>query len=213
MRKWVLLAAIMAAPAAAMGQAAPQAGTPSANEFAAVMQDEGHRQDVLNAAQATPGWAQTACKTATYTQAPEVGVYAPIRFDAQGAPISGEWREGIVVTGCGQTHRLNVLTKVTAPATLATGPLLPGSTIADPVLQNAAQFYALKAAGGLPPGCTQAYIADTIFGGYETKPTADTAAAPWQETWTLNLCGPPTRITLHFIPSAQGVSVRAVPAK
>jgi hypothetical protein len=229
MVKWILHVAALAAiwPGLAFAQSvAPAAGTATANEFAAVMQDAGHRQEVLSAAQATPGWAQTACQGATYTAAPEVGVYTPIQFDAAGAPVAGEWREGIVVSGCGRQKRLNVLTKVTAPSTLATGPLLPGATIADPVLQNVAQYYAVKAAGGLPAGCAQAFVADTAFGGYDggaaaAAPGASTPgalapagqiAAPWHETWTMNFCGAQKRVTLHFVPGDQGVSINAVPA-
>jgi hypothetical protein len=196
------------APGLALGQAAP----PDAASFAAVLQNAGHRQEVLGAAQATPVWRHEACAAAKYAQAPEVGVYAPVKFDARGAPVAGEWREGIVVSGCGRGLRLNVLTKVTAPSTLATGPLQPGETIADPVLQNVAQFYAVRAAGGLPKACQDAYVADTAFSGFTGKAMAAPAgevAAPWREVWTLDFCGAATQVTLDFAPSAQGVSIKA----
>jgi hypothetical protein len=222
MVKWVLLFLVMApglaaaqtatppsAPAAAP-PSAPAAPPPSANEFAAVMQDAGHRQEVLHAAQATPVWQHRACKAARYTQAPEIGVYAPLRFDASGAPVSGEWREGIVVSGCGPALRLNVLTKVTAPSTLASGALSPGETIADPVLQNVAQFSAVKAAGGLPKTCRAAYVANTAFAGFaKAAGAAGQDSTPWREIWTLNICQAVKRVTLNFIPSPQGVSIAA----
>jgi hypothetical protein len=177
------------------------------------MQDTGHRQDVLQAALATPVWRHIACKAARYTQAPEIGVYAPMKFDSAGAPVAGEWREGIVASGCGPAIRLNVLTKVTAPSTLATGALLPGETIADPELQNAAQFYALRAAGGLPKTCPEAFVANTAFVAFAPTEQPLTPGrentTPWREVWTLDLCRAVKRVTLDFVPSAQGVSVAA----
>lgn len=196
----------------------PMAALADANvpdEFATVLQDPGHRQAVLDAAKLTPAWAHLACPAAAFNQAPEVAVYVPVRFNPASAPVAGEWREGIVASGCGAPITLNVLTQVTAPATLATGPLLPGGTIADPVLQNAAQANAVQAAGGLPPGCHDAYVANTDFTGYEgpadkTLPAGE-QAAPWKEVWILSLCGPPKRVIMHFAPSAQGVSITAGP--
>jgi len=209
MVKWVL-AWLALGTGLAMAQAAPSA---SANAFAAVMQDTGHREEVLHAARETPVWRHIACKAAKYTQAPEVGVYAPMQFDTSGAPVAGEWREGIVASGCGPAIRLNVLTKVTAPSTLATGALLPGETIADPILQNVAQFYAVKAAGGLPKTCAEAYVANTAFVGFARTGQALTPETenmtPWREVWTLDLCRAVKRVTLDFVPSAQGVSVAA----
>ncbi len=187
---------------------AAAAQPPSANEFAAVMQDPGHRQMVLDAARQSPAWSHVSCPSASFARAPEVAVYVPVQFDKSGEPVFGEWREGIVATGCGTTLTLNVLTKITAPATLATGFLLPGGTIADPVLQNYAQSFAVKAAGGMPAGCGNGYVANTQFGQYDG--TASGAnIAPWDEIWTLDLCGARKRVAMHFIPDASGTTVNA----
>jgi hypothetical protein len=199
--RWIGLLLVLA-PFAAWAQAS------MAQEFAAVLQDSGHRQDVLAAAQATPAWAQLGCAAGSYAPQPEVGVYVPVQFDGAGAPVAGEWREGILASGCGRKLMLNVLTKVTAPATLASGPLIPGGTIADPGLQNLAQGYVAQAAGGLPAGCTNAFIADTVFEGYDGKAAAGDSA-PWRETWTIDLCGAVKAVALTFVPGPQGVAVDA----
>jgi hypothetical protein len=206
MKKWLGLPVLLLLPVTA------QASHPaSAQQFAAVMQDPGHRQAVLQAAEQTPVWTHIACAAARFTPSPEIAVYIPVTFDKQGAPLDGEWREGIAASGCGAPITLNVLTQVTAPATLATGYLLPGGSIADPILQNAAQGFAVKAAGGIPPGCTDAYIANTEFAGYE-GPGAATQTGPWKELWTLDLCGPPKQILVHFETDATGTTIDAVPA-
>ncbi len=205
MKKHLILAAILLPPAIAQ---AAQGG--SAMEFAAVLQNPGHRQTVLDAARDSPAWTHLSCPAARFAQAPEIGVYLPVVFDKNGVPVSGEWREGLTATGCGAPITLNVLTQITAPATLATGYLLPGSTIADPVLQNYAQAFALKAAGGLPAGCKDGYVANTAFAGYEGADAAQ-QTGPWKEIWTLDLCGPPERVLMHFIVGASSVAIHAEP--
>jgi hypothetical protein len=200
--KWLGL--LLLIPATAYSQATPE------NDFANIIQDISHHQAVLDAAQQTPVWTHIACGSASFNEAPEIAVYSPVRFDPSGEPVAGEWREGIVATGCGPAITLNVLTKVTATATLATGPLLPGGTIADPSLQNAAQAPALSAAGGIPAGCADAYIADTAFVAYETAVT-ETKNAPWREIWSIRLCGATRKVIMHFLPTWQGVTVSANP--
>jgi hypothetical protein len=199
--RWLVLA-LGFCPAAAWAQAQP------ADAFASVIQDAGHHAAVLDAARQTPVWVHDGCASATFNEAPEIGVYIPVQFNPAGAPVAGEWREGIVATGCGAAITLNVLTKVTATATLATGPLLPGGTIADPVLQNAAQANALVADGGIPAACHDAYVANTAFGGYEGAGTAQQHAA-WKEIWTLSLCGAVKNVVLHFVPDGPGITVKA----
>ncbi len=203
MKPWLGLAALLLLPG--LAQAAPA----SAQAFAAVLQNPGHRQLVLAAAQRTPVWLHVGCAAARFTPAPEVAVYLPVVFDKTGAPVSGEWREGVVAAGCGAPVTLNVLTLITAPSTLKTGYLLPGASIADPVLQNAAQAFAVKAAGGIPPGCAQGFIADTAFAGYDD---AARKSGPWKELWTLVLCGAPRRVVVHFEADATGTTIAAAPA-
>jgi hypothetical protein len=203
--------ALLASPLIAAAQ------TKAADAFAAVMQNAGHKAAVMDSAKQSPAWSHMACPSASFSPAPEVGVYAPIEFNPAGQPVAGEWREGVIATGCGTSVTLNVLTKVTAPATLASGPLLPGGTIADPILQNNAQINAVAAAGGIPASCKDAYIANTSFGGYEgaanTAPPKAGQSAPWRETWTISLCGTTKNVVLHFTPTADGVSIKTNPAE
>jgi len=199
------------------GLASAQAqGNTTALRFAAVMQNPGHRQEVLSDAALTPAWAALGCRTATFDEAPEVAVYAPVKFDSSGAPVAGEWREGVVASGCGQLMQLNVLTEVTAPSTLASGALLPGATITDPVLQNYAQAYAVRAAGGLPAGCKDAFVANTAFlgflGGTKGMPQGE-VTAPWREDWVLDFCGGLKVVRLQFAPGVEGISLSVVSVK
>ncbi|HQT65435.1 MAG: hypothetical protein B7Z75_12650 [Acidocella sp. 20-57-95] len=212
-KNW-LPALLLTLPFSIYAQAQAQVKAPDA--FANVMQNQSHRAAVLDAARHSPAWSHMGCPSATFTPQPEIGVYAPIQFDPAGNPIAGAWREGLIATGCGTTLTLNVLTKVTAPATLVTGPLEPGGTIAEPTLQNAAQASVVAAAGGIPPACHDAFISNTTFNAYEGSPDPSLPkgeqAAPWSETWTLNICGPTKDVTIHFTPTATSVGIHADPA-
>jgi hypothetical protein len=101
-----------------------------------------------------------------------------------------------------------VLTAVTAPDALATGYLLPGGTIANPILQSAGQSLAVKTAGGVPAGCADPFISDTAFVGYEESPDQG-QARPWKELWTLQLCGLSRPVLMHFAADATGVGINA----
>lgn len=185
------------------------AKTVIAQRFAAVLQNPGHRKLVLQAARATPAWAHKACAGAYFKVSPEVAVYVPVRFNKKGEPVSGEWRERVVAKGCGAPMTLNVLTRITGTARLATGYLLPGDSIADPILENAAEGVAVKAAGGVPKGCASPFIADTKFLGYDNG-TAGSGA--WKERWTLDFCGVQKLVVMHFAAGATRVTIHAEPA-
>ena len=70
-----------------------------------------------------------------------------------------------------------------------------------------AKANAVLAAGGLPPGCTDAYVANTSFAGYQGRPPNQS----WKEVWTLNLCGVSKRVVMHFVPAGQAITVTANP--
>jgi hypothetical protein len=194
MRWWVLV--VMLAPGAALADTGVQ-------KLAEVISNAGHHATVLAAARASPVWVAEGCAGASFKGTPEVGVYLPLSFNGNGLPVAGEWREGLLASGCGPAVTLNVLTVVTGPGVLATGPLLPGGTIADPELQDAAQKYAVAGAGGVPAGCRGSYVADTVFGGYEGA----VAPRPWREAWTLNFCGAVKTVVMHFAPDAAGTKI------
>ena len=93
--------------------------------------------------------------------------------------------------------------------------LLPGTTIADPLLQRDGIRYATLAAeanGPKPAGCNTVRVVDTAFGAYGTPaPKARPGVDPrsWTENWTVDACGTSTLVKLSFLPDATGTTISA----
>jgi hypothetical protein len=175
-----------------------------------------HRAALLQAAQAVNAVRPGACAKVNYVTTGEVSMLQPLKLDAKGQPIGGVWKESVNETGCDSTRVLNALTVVTPSGILKTRPLLPGSTITDPQLQQDSVQYAAAGMGDLPPGCEQGGVVDTAFVGVDgepagTKPPTGDVLKPWSELWTLQACSKRTQVTMHFTPDPSGTEIQATP--
>ncbi len=126
---------------------------------------------------------------------------APV-FDADGRLESGVWREGYDVTVCGVKRQLNIVF-IAKDGVLKMAAGLPGSSIADPILQNdaSAAFY------GKRGNCEQYFAFDTKFIEFtgpalEAEPGQPSRA--WREDWTLWACGKEIAVSYTFTPDASG---------
>ena len=133
---------------------------------------------------------------------------APV-FDEKGEPQSGRWVEHVLVEGCGRPWRLNVLMLVPKPGTLATVPMAPGTTRADPVLQRDAASFAFAAARIDPKGCKPIYLADTAYRGVSLEPATIKGKPPWSEIWTVAQCDRKIMVALTFTPGVGGIAIAA----
>ncbi len=205
MRKTLALL-LLAGPAWAQG---------SPPELDRLLRDPHHREAVLATARQEDAGVVGACPTASIQAGEEVTILQPVQFDSGGKPTAGAWRERLTVLGCGRTRVLNVLTVVRPLGQLATGPLLAGTTHADPVLQRDTVRIAFAAAAATFAGCPDPAIIDTRYVGLEAPPDPTLSAArqtpPWREDWTLRGCNKEVVLPLHFLPDATGTSVRASP--
>ena len=158
------------------------------------------------------------CPTATYVTTGEVGILVPVQTNAGGRATAGVWKETVQATGCGMSRLLNALTTVQPDGTLQTDPLLPGSTITDPRLQQDSVQYAAAGMGEMPAGCDEGGVLNTRFVELDgrppgTRPTPGAAPRPWTEIWTLIACSRQVDVTMHFTPDSTGTDVRADLAK
>ena len=195
---------------------APSAATPPPG-LVALLQRPEHRHDLLAAAQAVDAALPQPCTSASYSTTGEVGMLEPLRLDSAGKPVAGAWKEAITETGCGGSRQLNALTKVQPDGKTATHPLLPGSTITDPQLQEDSVQYAAAGMGAMPPGCTQGGIVNTEFVGVDgqppgVKPQPGGTLKPWTERWTLQACAKRAMVTMKFTPDDTGTAIQATPA-
>ena len=220
MRAAALLALFMAAPHLAC--AAPAATDPKTSAagvppgLVALLERPTHRGELLAAAQLVDKAFPTPCITGSYATTGEVGMLAPLKMDAGGKPIGGAWKEAITETGCGPPRLLNVLTVVQPDGKLASHPLLPGTTITDPELQQDSVQYAAAAMGAMPPGCDQGGVIDTEFASLDgqppgVKPQPGDTPKPWTERWTLQACAKRAIVGMKFTPDATGTAIQAIP--
>jgi hypothetical protein len=135
-------------------------------------------------------------------------VLAPFQTDPQGNLISAHWRESTPGTACGETRLYN--TSVTIrdgkPQIL---PLLPGYSLAAPLLQHDAGPYAASAtATASTPDCKPEILNTALPAGQNLD-----AKHPWIERWTVRACGKQSLVTLHFIPDASGTTIQSTPGE
>ena len=210
---YVALALWLAVPAGARADEAPALppGLP------ALLARPDHRAALLQAAQAVNAAMPTPCAKPTYVTTGEIALLQPLKLDAKGQPTSGAWKELVNETGCGDDRLLNALTAIGPNGVLRTRPLLPGTTITDPQLQQDSVQYAAAGMGDLPQGCEQGGVVNTEFVGIDgetpgVKPPPGEVLKPWTETWTLQACSKRAQVTMHFTPDPSGTEIRATPA-
>jgi hypothetical protein len=163
----------------------------------AIMRDPGQQTAVLAAIKQSVYWTSNPCANASFTWLPSITIFDVVRFNAQGQPVAGTWREGIFESGCGTSQQLNVANYVTAPGKVHVTSMLPGTTVTGPAMQASAINNAAYAAGVLHGSCDVWFISNTELVGPEGPATAD-GLQSYKEYWTVNACGTLKRTVLHF---------------
>lgn len=135
------------------------------------------------------------------------------KFDASGAPVSGQWRVVGQIEGCGKTRTMSILYVFNPDGRMARVGLLPGTTTADLRLQRDAMMYAgLGMVAIAPKDCKDVKVADTkfvAFDGAAPPAPADFGKRSWIEEWTVRSCGVSGVVTMHFVPDATGTNISA----
>ena len=196
------------APAAAVAQAARDPVSPELTQFVA---RPANRQAVLAMIQDQAARLPGACKELSFTTDHIAVVIAP-RFNANGTPLHGEWKESWTATGCGKSKVFNVETFSRDNGAVSRLLLMPGTTLTPPGLQSDALLHAITAANAPSGGCQDRTILDTAFIGYDGAPARGAAAGhqlrPWHEDWTVNACGKVSVVMLHFAPDTGPTGIR-----
>lgn len=200
------------------GAADPPTQPPLPQALAAVLTRPDHLAALQRASRAVDPPGSQACPTASYVTTGEIGMLMPLKTDDKGQITAGMIKESVRQTGCGPERVLNALTIFEPNGSMQTQPLLPGSTITDPQLQQDSVPYAAGAMGAMPAGCEEGGVVNTRFVGLDGKapgtlPVAGSAPAPWTEVWSLHACAKHAEVTLHFKPDETGTEIRADPLK
>jgi hypothetical protein len=169
----------------------------------AIMANPDQQAAALTAIKQTVYWTSNPCPTATFTWLPGLKVFDVVRFNAQGQPVAGTWRESILESGCNINLQQNVANYVTGPGEVHVIAMLPGTTQTSPIAQAHAINNAAYAAGVLHGSCDLWYVANTEYVGPEGPVTSD-GSGIYKEYWTVNACGDLKRTVLHFQSFATG---------
>ena len=142
-----------------------------------------------------------------------VTVLKPVTFGPDGILDGGSWKQTLPVSGCGNDTILNFYFTVIARGRIETVIGAPGTTHADPVLQQDAWKYATMGAGGLAKDCKHFDIRNTTFESYgfpkppAPDPGADQKFRRWWETWTLAGCSRIFDVPVDFSPDPSGTQI------
>jgi hypothetical protein len=181
-------------------------------ELARIIQDGANRQAVIEAAREQNGQLPDACDSATYAETSST-VLSPPQIDGTGKLIGGQWLQHVIATGCGTRRQLNILTSAQHDGALLRTALLPGTTIADPLLQQDAILSAMVQAHRLiSANCAQTRVFETRFVEFEGTPLSTVqglAVRPWREDWRVEGCGKRAVVPVHFAPDPTGTTIVA----
>jgi hypothetical protein len=190
-------------------------GIASSSELDRIMQDNANRQAVIETAREQNQQLPNPCDSATYTETSRT-VLNPPQVDGTGKLIGGSWLQSVIATGCGTRRQLNVLTLPQHDGALRRIALLPGTTIADPLLQrDAIQYVMVQAHRLIPPDCGQASVVETRFVEFEGTPLSTvhgSAVRPWREDWRVEGCGKRVIVPVRFTPDSSGTTIHATSA-
>ena len=203
------LASLVLACAPALAQAA---GTDDTGAFAKFLSDPGTQQAMQRAASKATVMVNNPCPDATYAPAGKLTVYLQPSFDAPGKIKTGAWAQGFDEKGCGAQHALKVFAFVKEDKAVVVVPLLSGTTLADPLVQKDAVYYALNMTNKLNPDCKKPYVQDTTFlQRDEAFIPAGMKTGPWSERWTVISCSKTMSVPMKFMPDPKGMKILAGP--
>jgi hypothetical protein len=138
----------------------------------------------------------------------QVTILKPVAFYPNGFPGSGLWRQSFPVSGCGNDTIVNFYFLASAGQKISVLIGIPGSTIANLLMQGAGKKFVTIAAQRASPGCRSFTVTNTRFLGFgQPAPGSGPASRPWRESWTLSGCGRRYTAPIEFAPNKGGIQV------
>lgn len=182
----------------------------STSAFAQYLRSKSNREVINQVIRMQVGRYPGACTDVAIDPQFRVTLIAPVHFNGRRFR-AGAWKETVQATACGKTRVHNIHTMVRPDGALQRSPMLPGSTIADIMLQRDAAgmvYVSVAAHAGKECPRAQHFIEDTKFLRWDAKPIRNAKAGPdahaWDEEWTASACGKPMLLSVRFTPDATG---------
>lgn len=199
--KMIGIAGLLALVAMTQAAAAQVLTQPTPPELVRLVRTPSYQVTAIRAAASTGAWQILGCSSATYSPSEIVAVLKAPLFDGAGQPIDGLWQERVIARGCSRQMTLNIAVDARPPSKLQIGPMLPGDTHANAVLQTDASQTIRTLFGAPAAGCaSRTFFAETRYVG----PEPGGAVQGWMEKWPISSCGKTTTYTVHFVPDPKG---------
>jgi hypothetical protein len=198
------------ASAAFVAFAAAQEQSADVAKFQAfVRSSDAHKALISKALAALPPAVFSRCPNLV-SQGSKITVLRQVSFGQNGLPSAGAWKEAFPVAGCGNDTTLNFFFSASKDGKISTFIGLPGTTIADPVLQKDAMTEALAAAARPETkDCKSLDVINTDYLKEAGAPVEGSKGPPRDELWTFNACTAKVQVTVHFTPDPTGTSITA----
>lgn len=181
-----------------------------------------HGTQALQAFMATRPYQELTARTlagippAVFTRCPAlaakssaVTILETVTAGPQGRLTAGKWKQSFPVSGCGNDTVLNLYFSVAADGKPQAFSALPGTTLADPLLQRDALLYAHIGAARVADNCKNFLVIDTKADASagQAAQAGQRLKAPWSERWTLLGCKRKVAVRMDFIPDATGTTI------
>ncbi len=188
-----------------------QTATPTAqDQFRSFIASDGYNRLVGQAFAGMPADVFAKCP-AMVSKGSQVLWLAPVHFSGNGDPDGGIWKQMFPIFGCGNDTTFNLFFSAAPGRKLETLMAVPGSTHADPQLQEDTLTYAKLGASVALKTCKAFDVKDTEFLGYDSNaapdPTAPRETRPWHERWIMIGCGHTITVPIRFLPDATGTTI------
>lgn len=154
-----------------------------------------HLHEMTEAASRATVFQRNICTSARFGMilAEVIPITKTLTVDRADHITWGTWKQGVSEEGCGAKRHLNILVSVEAPDRITMSPLLPGTSLLFPPLQDNGAKQVIKTLLNLSSikgfVCDTGYVQDTAFVALEkpdpgTKPGTNS----FRETWTVAMC-------------------------
>ncbi|MEW9305851.1 MULTISPECIES: hypothetical protein [Labrys] len=205
--RWLACLAALVVPGLGHAQGNVQDDDQGMGVLKVFMASQSYRDITGKALSGIPPAIFTRCPTLVARDS-SVTILQPVSAGPQGSPASGRWKQSFPVSGCGNDTVLNLYFSVAADGKPQAGATLPGTTLADPLLQRDALLYANLGATRAVADCKNFLVIDTKAPASSQPPgTGGGLKAPWSETWTLSGCSRKVDVRMDFTPDSTGTTI------
>lgn len=144
-----------------------------------------------------------ACKEVEPARASRVSVFGDVAFNDAGVATEGRWTARYPVRVCNKAVLRSVAFAARANGELEISPMVPGESLADPLLQLDTKKAFAVAVQKMIGECSKIVVRDTQVVTVPAK-----LNSPWREAWIAHACDRDVGQVLEFEPNKDGTAIK-----